>query len=649
MALERLLITALVLVCAPVWAASLELLGPDVPVPPEGFTVAVVRRDAQGRPVPFTLSTVTADGAQVRPGPTAAPLCTYVVVPLPQAREVVVHAKGEGEEAQARYDVGPPASRMELSLEPALPVKGRDTEATLTVRRLRPDGTPDDSGAPPVLRASTGQVEGLTHSGPGTYVARYVLPKTRLPEAAILVALSAWPHPQSVHGAYGRLLVPLAASVDLPGKSEPGAQVSLEVAGKRFGPVQVGTDGRFVLPLVVPPGYPMARGVVEDRAGNEERIAIDLQLPPTDGLACVLNPQRLPADGVSQARLLCATSDAKGLPVGDARVTVKAKYGRLEGPLRDPNGMLEWRYTAPRTLAADERIDAAWPQRGPGSRESLPMQLVQGAVRDVAVSLPEPLIHEGTTGEVVVVARDAAGQPRPDAKVEIASSVGTPGQAVEAPLGTFTLPWRAPTGTGASSAELTVRAFGPLGTEPARLAVWRLEGGLVAGVVDLAGWPVPRQPLRVGAVEKVTGEDGTLRLGALDQGAGSTDGLRVSHAVWPGLSVTVHVLAPGGPVFPESEPLVPAPVVRKVELGPPLPVNVRVHVEGARVTCWVEDSLGHVLVDRPVHVALSGGERSEESVRDGRTRFTVRGASGPVSVSVADVRTGVTAIEEVRP
>ncbi|MBN9685994.1 MULTISPECIES: hypothetical protein [unclassified Corallococcus] len=634
----------MILVSAPVWAASLELLGPDAPVPPEGFTVAVVRRDAGGQPVAFTPSSVTAEGAELKPGPEAPPLRTWVVVPKARSREVVVRVKGDGEEVQGRYDVGPPASRMELSLEPALPVKGRDTEATLTVKRLRQDGTPDDSGAPPVLRASTGQVEGLQRTGPGTYTARYVLPSTRFPEAAILVALSAWPHPQSVHGAYGRLLVPLAAAVNLPGRSDPGGQVSLEVAGTRFGPAPVDAAGRFVLPLVVPPGYPLARGEVKDETGHVERIAIDLQLPPTDGLACVLNPQRLPADGVSQARLLCATSDPKGQPVADARVTVKAKYGRLDGPVRDTNGMLEWRYTAPRKLAADELIEAAWPQRGPSSRESLPMQLVQGPVRDVTVSLSETMVHAGSVARVVVTARDAAGQPRPDAKVDVTSSEGTVGPAVESPPGTFTVPWTAPRNADPVNTSVSARAYGPLGTEPARLGVWRVPSGLVAGVVDLAGWPVPRQPLRVNGKEQVTGEDGTLFVSGWAPGK-----VRVSHAVWPGLDVTVHVLGPQGPVFPESAPLVPAPVVQRVELAPPLPVNVRVRVEGALVTCWVEDPRGQVLKDRPVHVALSEGEKGDVSVQDGLTRFTVHGAKGPVSVSVADVRTGVTAMEEVRP
>ena len=111
-------------------------------------------------------------------------------------------------------------------------MKGRDKEAALTVRLLRPDGTPDDSGAPPVVRANVGRVEALARTGPGTYRARYVLPSTNYPEVAILVALSAWPHPQSIYGAYGKMLVPLAAAVDLPGGTEPDAQIAITIAGQ---------------------------------------------------------------------------------------------------------------------------------------------------------------------------------------------------------------------------------------------------------------------------------------------------------------------------------------------------------------------------------------------------------------------------------
>ena len=101
-------------------------------------------------------------------------------------------------------------------------------------------------------------------------------------------------------------------------------------------------------------------------------------------------------------------------------------------------------------------------------------------------------------------------------------------------------------------------------------------------------------------------------------------------------------------MYPLEAPLVPAAVSQSVKLAPEVPVNVRLKVEGTRVTYWVEDASGQVLEGRRVHVALSGGERVDEAAEGGRTSFTVR-APGPVGVSVADVSTGVTALAEVRP
>jgi hypothetical protein len=629
--------------CAPAWADTLEILGPASAVAPEGFPVAVVRRDASGAPVPVGAAAVVAEGAELRDGPAQPPLRTFVVVPRPGTREVWVRASVDGLEARERYVLGPPATGVRLTLEPPAPVKGRDQDAVLTVRLVRSDGTDDDSGAPPVVRASTGRVEGLERTGPGTYRARYVLPDTRYPEVAILVAFSAWPSPQSIHGAYGRVLVPLAASVTLPGTAEPDAQISIDIAGESFGPVTAEPDGRFRLPIVVPPGHRFGQGRVVDRVGNVRRMPIDLMLPPTDGLACVLQPQRLPADGVSQARLVCATSDPLGRPVEDARVTARARHGALTGPERAAGGLLEWRYTAPRALAPDERIDAAWPQRGAGSREELALQLVQGPVAEVGLDVADALVHHGSRTETRVTARDAFGRPRPGVAVEQRSPVGAFSPPVEAPPGTFTSTWTPPSSGDGGEVTLWARAFGPAGSEPARIAVWRAGGELYAGVSDLAGLPVPAQPLRVNGEPVVTGEDGTVRLGPPRPGA-----LEVAHAVWPGLTRTVHVLGVDGLIYPPEAPLAPAAVSQRVRLAPEVPVNVRLKVEGTRVTYWVEDARGHVLEGRKVHVALSGGERVDEEVRGGRTSFTVR-AGVPVGVSVADVATGVTAVAEVRP
>ena len=124
--------------------------------------------------------------------------------------------------------------------------------------------------------------------------------------------------------------------------------------------------------------------------------------------------------------------------------------------------------------------------------------------------------------------------------------------------------------------------------------------------------------------------------------------MEVAHAVWTGLTRTVHVLGVEGPVFPLERPLVPPSVSQRVRLAPEVPVNVRLEVDGPRVTYWVEDASGQVLPGRDVFVSLSEGERMDEVSREGRTSFTVR-AAGTVSVSVADVATGVTALAEVRP
>ncbi|MFL5356240.1 hypothetical protein [Archangium sp.] len=625
-------------------ADTLDILGPSAAVPPEGFAIALLRRDVTGAPVTAEGLSVSASGARLVPGPEQPPLRTFLVVPEPGAREVRVVAEGAGARAESRYVLGPPATQVSLTVEPPAPVKGRDKEARLTVRMLRPDGTPDDTGAPPVLRANVGRVESLERTGPGTWRARYVLPDTRYPEVAILVALSAWPHPQSIHGAYGEVRVPLAASVELPGRTEPNAQLTVTIAGTSFGPVKAAPDGRFRLPVIVPPGHGVGQARAVDAAGNVRRSRMDLALPPTDGLACVLHPQRLPADGVSQARVLCATSDPFGLPVRDARVTASVRRGTLRGPTRAGGGLLEWLYTAPRSLPAEpEHLVATWPERGTSSREELPLQLVQGPVARAALSLAEPVVHLGSTVGVTARVWDAFGRPRPGARVEPGSPLGAFSPPREESPGVFTLAWTLPPKGPVGASEVKVLALGPAGTEPARLRVWAEGGVLSAGVTDLAGLPVPAQPLRVGDEERVTGEDGTVVLGPVRPGR-----WEVVHGQWPGLRQTVFVVAEGGPVFPLEAPVGAASAQQPVRVAPAVPVNVRLKVEGPRVTFWMEDASGRVLEGREAHVSLSAGERTPVEVKDGRGSFRVL-HEGPVSVSVADVATGVTALAEVRP
>jgi hypothetical protein len=424
--------------------------------------------------------------------------------------------------------------------------------------------------------------------------------------------------------------------------------MAIEIAGVRYGPVQADSEGRFRLPVVIPPGQAFGKGRVVDRVGNVRNQPVDLLLPPTDGLACVLHPTRLPADGRTPARLLCATSDAAGRPVRHARVEARARVGRLEAPVEHEEGLLEWRYVPPASLQVQkDALSIAWPQRGPASREQLEVELTPGGTpASLALALaPEP-VHHGTQVAVRVEARDAEGRARPGAPVAVQASLG----ALSAGRVRTDEPaqWSVPEAGEETVAVL--RAEGQAVTEgtPARLWVWSRAGELYVGVSELSGLPLASQPLEVNGQPRRTGVDGTLPLGPLRPGR-----LELRHAQWPGLVRSVEVLGAQGPVFPEDAALVPAPVERAVRLAPAVSVNVRLQVSRLRpgrheVTYWVEDAAGHLLEGRAVHVALSEGSAGPSQTHAGRTRFEVE-TRAPLSLSVADVATGITALAELSP
>lgn len=620
------------------------MLGPLAPVPPDGFPVAILKRGAAGATIPMANPQISAEGAELRPFTSQPPLMTFWAAPTPGAREVRIRATDGGLKIEARFPVGPPAARVELALDPAAPVKGKDTSAELTIRLLRPDGTTDPEASPPVLRANVGSITDLRADGLGLYRARYLLPETRYPEVVILVAFSPWPHPQSVHGAFGRLLVPLATSIDLPGRTEPNATLSIEIAGAKYGPAQAGPDGRVTLKVVVPPGHRFGVGTAVDRVGNKKVTKIDLRLPPTDQLACVLNPPRVPADGVARARVLCATSDPFGKPVASAKVTLAASRGTLAGPRAVEAGLLEWIYTAPRIqVGGMDGLSAEWKTPGALSREDLKVELLQGPVARVSAAARESQVHYGGQVAVDVSVTDALDRPRPKAVVELSASMGSFAAPEETSPGKLTAVWTPPANGDTATAELSLRAWGPPGAEPARLSAWIQQGHLHASATDLAGLPVPRQELLAGDRKITTGEDGSIDLGPVAPGR-----LVLQHARWPGLRQVVYALDGGRGVFPAGVP--PGAVAKlppiKVDLY--VPVNVRLLVSGRQVTYWVEDPKGRILTDRRVEVNLSGGSRGPSTASGGRTSFTVT-ATEPVSVSVADVQTGITVLGEVRP
>ena len=621
-------------------AQSVELLAPSGTVSPDGFFAGVRAREGGAAPV----ATLTADEAEVFAAPTEGPVRVFRVLPISGARAVTLHLKSGGVSVDRALQVGPPGQGVSLKLEPAAPVKNRDASAQLTIEMRNAKGEADPESAPPVLRANVGTIEGLTKVGPGVYRARYVLPTTRYPEVAVVVAFSAWPHPQSVHGSFGALRVPLASSVDLPGKTEGNAEMAIVIANQKFGPVHAGADGRFKLPVVVPPGYGTGVGTAVDRLGNRRVSNIDLMLPPTDQLACVVNPTQLPADGVSRARVLCATSDVYGNIATGAKVVLSARKGRLSAPHALDNGVTEWFYAAPAELSAPDALQASWKQGPASAREELEIALLQGPAASASVAESEKQLHLGAQNSFTVTVKDAQGRKRSQAQVALGGGEGSLVSRDEIAPGEMRLVWRAPSDGEPRVVPVELRAFGPVGTEPARIVSWAQSGQLFAAVTDLAGLPVPAQKLRWNGGEVVTDAEGVVALGP------ATDGdVTIRHVEWPGLQADVQVRDRGRVVFPSgARPA--APTIRvEQQLLPAVPINVRLVVKGREVTWWLETNDGKLVEGRAVDVSLSKGVASAAAVKDGRTRFTVGSIDGPATISIVDVETQVMALAEVRP
>ena len=511
----------------------------------------------------------------------------------------------------------PVASSVTLTLDPAAPVKGRDAVASLEISI---GGV--DQPAPPVLRANVGAFENVERVGPGRFRARYVLPTTRFPEVAIIVAFAPWPHPQSIEGAFGVLRVPISSALEVPGRAEAGAEVRLTLGNVTFGPVTAQAGGNFRLPVVIPPGIGMARTITVDRAGNKRTSPLDLMLPPTDQLACVVTPTRLPADGASKARVLCASSDRFGAASRGARIQWKGGNGAFSQPRELGDGVQEWTWTAPRELGTGtERLSATWKQGKVDSSEEVVVGLSQGPVRSLTVTPEDSVAHVGGVWRAVAVTLDQLGRPL--------AGVAVQGPGVDRALsderGEAKLRWALPPGERQGARSIVVRATGPLGKEPARLLAWPSDGGVTVTVTDLAGLPVPAQRLRVGMLEIVTSADGIADLPAVGE---------LVHSEWPGLRLQLG--ADGGVM--QQRPGVVAQV--PVEIGPPLPMNVKVTKQGGAVEWWVETPEGEIVDGRSVDIRDSGGVR--RVISHGKSRH----ALDDRLISITDVESRVCAVVE---
>lgn len=207
------------------------------------------------------------------------------------------------------------AAPFPATATPPQVVLGRDKAVVVQVKVPR--------GTPPLRAvASTGSLMPLPATARGVYSYRWIPPDIRYPLLAVLAfwvdASAGPPEITTVHiPLLGRTVLDVATDVGA------GAEVVVEVAGMRFGPVRTNRKGRAQVPVEVPPGVREAL-VLATAKGQETRRTARLDVPPERPLVAVLSPDVLPVGGPGWLTLLSEQ------PVPGAEVALRVQGGGVE-------------------------------------------------------------------------------------------------------------------------------------------------------------------------------------------------------------------------------------------------------------------------------------------------------------------------------
>lgn len=458
----------------------------------------VVRRRGE-RLAPVGDVEVHASGGAVFPLSSSDPyIVRALFLPEPNQRGPVLltatsseggeQAASAGQLALALDDRAMP--RVEVRVDPPVLTKGKDEDhAVVEVRTVDANGRAFGH-TPPRLFTNTGTVTTPREVTPGVFEARYTTSGAPFPEVAVLVALLPYPHEGSAAAAMGQAVLKQPAAIELPGETRPGVEMTVEIAGERFGPVRADDRGRFRVPVVVPPGIGAGAGLSRDRLGTVKRTRVNLQLPPTRRLALAAHPRVLVADGSSRALVVLTALTQKGDPLVGVTPRARAKRGEL-GPLVEvaPGVFQAW-YRAPVGVeAGEDPIEAELPG-DKLSRTKLPMTLVSGPPVSLTVEVADEVIEAPSdiSTKVGLVMADAYGSSVRDAEVRGSARHGT--VVVEDSVG---LVYRSPGSATPGADRVSVHAFARARGDAVRLA-FSPPSTLIA--VDGLGRPAPGAAVR---------------------------------------------------------------------------------------------------------------------------------------------------------
>lgn len=255
-------------------------------------------------------------------------------------RLVVVGLALVGARAYAA-DGGAGRTLVAMTLADPSPIIGITGETELRIEVTNP---PKDTTPMPRVLCSVGQIEDLGREGPHTFTARYILPVGRFPQPAILVA----EFPTEPETLRAMVAVRLRAATTFPLQTDPGAQVTLRVGDRDFGPQSAGDDGSVRIPIVVPPGVESAVARSVNRYGSATEQVLDLRVPYSQRVL-VAAPEAMPAGTLAEVAVYAV--EPSGQPADASTVTLRAAARGKVQPLGSKTpGEARFIVTAPPVL-----------------------------------------------------------------------------------------------------------------------------------------------------------------------------------------------------------------------------------------------------------------------------------------------------------
>ena len=325
-----------------------------------------------------------------------------------------------------------------LTLADPSPVIGGTGETEL---RIEVSHAPESPMSPPRVLCSVGQIEDLGREGPSTFTARYILPSGRFPQPAILVAEFTY----AGLSLRGMTPVRLRAAATPSLRTDPGAQVTLRVGDRDFGPQTAPADGMVHVPVVVPPGVDFATARSVNQHGKSTEQVLDLRVPYSQRLLFV-PPETIAAGTVAEVAIYAV--EASGRLANASALVLRAEGAKVHPLGSRVAGEARFLVTAP-TILKEKSLRLEAQLKGQSTtRVATRVTLVPARATGLSLEPEAPhLARSGRTAlRVFLGAEDAYGNPVDAGRADVlvdgkaapvkSSDNGEPMVSVSAPAGT---------------------------------------------------------------------------------------------------------------------------------------------------------------------------------------------------------------------